>query len=129
LKLYPTLDNYWNKKFLGMLDFLVNECGLDGVYIDSFSYPQASYDRWDGRTVDIALNTGRITRKYARLSLLTAAARRGWVEYCASRGKIVYINGKPDTAETQDLPCIGFLEGEWDYDPYAAQFDCPRAAQ
>jgi hypothetical protein len=115
---------------MGILDFCINECKLDGVYIDSFSlYRNRSYDKWDGHSVDIAPATGRITRKYAQLGLLTRHARRQWVEYVAERGKTVYVNGKPATAELQDTPQISFMEAEWSLDPFAEPLTAPRAAQ
>jgi len=130
LKLYPTLDNYWERKFIDILDYCVNRCGLDGVYIDSFSYyNQHTYGIWDGHSVDIDPQTGRIRQKYANLSLLTAKARRRWVQYCLDRGKIVYANGKPMTPELQALPYTSFMEAEWSFHLDGKESDAPRAAQ
>ena len=130
LKVFPTPDNYWHGRFMDMLDFLINDCGLDGVYIDSFTYyTSQTYDRWDGHTVDVDPGTGKIAKKYARLGLLTAAARREWVKYVTDRGKIVYVNGKPGTAETQDLPMASFMEAEWTFEPFKEPLTAPRAAQ
>jgi hypothetical protein len=130
LKVYPTLDNYWQRKFIDMVDYCINECALDGIYIDSFSYyHNRSYDQWDGHSVDINPATGRIQRKYAQLGLLTRHARREWVKYAADRGKIVYVNGKPATAELQDTPQISFMEAEWNFDPFGEPLQAPSAAQ
>ncbi len=130
LKVFPTLDNYWHGKFISMIDFLINDCGLDGIYIDSFSYyHNRSYGRWDGYSVDMDPTTGVITRKYARLGLLTAAARREWVKYVTDQGKICYVNGKRSTEELQNLEHIGFMEAEWTFDPSAEQLAAPRAAK
>ena len=130
LKVYPTLDNYWQKKFMGMLDYCINDCGLDGVYVDSFSYySNRSYDQWDGHSVDIDPRTGQIQRRYAQLGLLTRHARRAWVKYVTDRGKIFYTNGKPATAELQDTPQISFMEAEWSFDPFKEPLQAPSAAQ
>ena len=130
LKVFPTLDNYWFGKFREMLDFLLEDCGLDGIYIDSFSYYQSrTYDRWDGHSVDISPTTGAILSKYARLGLLTAPARRQWVEHITDRGKICYVNGKRSTEELQDLGQIGYMEAEWTFNPSAERLAAPRAAK
>ena len=130
LKLYPTLDNYWFGKFKEMIDFLLDDCGLDGIYIDSFSYyHNRTYDHWDGHSVDINAATGAITGKYARLGILTAPARAQWVRSITDRGKICYVNGKRSTRELQSLPQIGFMEAEWTFNPAAEPLCAPRAAK
>ena len=130
LKVYPTLDNYWQKKFLDMEDYCTKTCGLDGVYIDSFSYYYSrSYDRWDGHSVNVDPVTGKIKQKYAQLGLITRFARRQWVKHVTDQGKIVVTNGKPATAELQDLPQISFLEAEWAFDPFKNPLYAPRVAQ
>ena len=130
LLVYPTLDNYWQTRFLDMLDFLLDDCGLDGVYIDSFTYYyNRTHDRWDGHTVDVHPGTGEVRAKYARLGLLTADARRQWVKAITDRGKICFVNGKRATAELQDMPHTGFMEAEWTFEPFAEKLAAPRAAQ
>ena len=130
LKVFPTLDNYWHKRFLDILDFCIDDCGLDGVYIDSFNYyVNRTHDRWDGRSVDINPATGEIARKYSALGILTAPARRAWVKRVTDKGKIVYVNGKRLTQELQDTQQIGFMEAEWTFDPSATPLNAPRAAK
>ncbi|MCK5806217.1 MAG: hypothetical protein KAI66_25520 [Lentisphaeria bacterium] len=130
LKLFPTLDNYWFGKFNEMVDYLLDDCGLDGIYIDSFSYYHSrTYDRWDGHSVDIDSATGAIKSKYARLGLLTAPARRQWVKHITDRGKICYVNGKRSSEELQDLAHIGYMEAEWTFDPAAKRLTANRAAK
>ncbi|HJN14127.1 MAG TPA: hypothetical protein QGH10_01485, partial [Armatimonadota bacterium] len=130
LKLYPTLDNYWFGKFKEMLDYLLDDCGFDGIYIDSFSYYHSrTYDRWDGHSVDIDPMTGAIRSKHARLGLLTAPARRQWVKHITDRGKICYVNGKRSTEELQDLGQIGYMEAEWTFNPSAEPLTADRAAK
>jgi len=130
LKVYPVPGNYWQSRFLDMLEYCLGPCGLDGVYIDSFSYyNQRTYGLWDGHSVDIDPRTGAIRRRYANLSLLTAPARRRWVQFCTKRGKLVYVKGKPMTPELQDLPQISFMEAEWSLHLDGKNSDAPRAAQ
>ncbi|MCK5805938.1 MAG: hypothetical protein KAI66_24115 [Lentisphaeria bacterium] len=130
LKVFPTLDNYWQKRFMEIIDFCLDECGLDGVYVDSFNYyNQRSYGMWDGHSVDIDPTTGAIKRKYANLTLLTAKARREWVKACTDKGKLFFANGKPATEELQNLPFISFMEAEWGFTQDGEQSDAPGAAQ
>ena len=130
LKVYPTLDNCWFGKFKEMLDYLLDDCGFDGIYIDSFTYYHSrTYGRWDGHSVDVDPATGAIRNKYARLGLLTAPARRAWVKHITDRGKICYVNGKRSSAELQDLQQIGYMEAEWTFNPFAEQLTAPRAAK
>ena len=130
LKLYPTLDNYWFGKFKEMVDFLIGDCGYDGIYIDSFSYYYSrTYDRWDGHSVDIDAVTGRIRSKHARLGLMTAPARREWVKHITDQGKICYVNGKRSTAELQSLDHVGYMEAEWTFNPSAEVLTASRAAK
>ncbi|NUQ63879.1 MAG: hypothetical protein HUU20_15485 [Pirellulales bacterium] len=130
LKLFPVRGNYWHDKFLDVINYCIHDCGLDGVYIDSFTYyTNQTYGRWDGATVDIDRATGRIVKPYARLNLLTRDSRRDWVKSVTDLGKIVYVNGKPDVAEVQDLPMVSFMEAEWTFDPFAERLESPRAAQ
>jgi hypothetical protein len=130
LKLFPVPGNTWHTKFIEVMDYCIKDCGLDGVYIDSFTYyTNQTYDRWDGSTVDLDPTTGRITRKYARLNLITRQSRREWVKHVTDLGKIVYVNGKPDVAEVQDLPMVSFMEAEWTFDPFTEPLTAPRAAQ
>ncbi len=130
LKVFPTLNNYWFGKFNEMIDFLLEDCGMDGIYIDSFSYYHSrTYDRWDGHSVDIDPNTGTIKSKYSRLGLLTAPARRQWVKRITDRGKICYVNGKRSTEELQDTSQIGYMEAEWTFNPAVEPLSAARAAK
>ena len=130
LKLFPTRDNYWQKRFMGLIDFCIDDCGLDGVYVDSFNYyNQRTYGIWDGHSVDLDPDTGAIKTKYANLTILTAKARREWVKACIDHGKIFYANGKPATAELQNLPYISFMEAEWGFAADGRHSDAPGAAQ
>ena len=129
LKVFPTLNNHWQKEFMGVIDYCINKCGLDGVYVDSFNYyNQRTFSIWDGHSVDLDFATGAIKQKYANLTLLTAKARREWVKSCLDKGKIFYTNGKPATSELQDLPFVSFMEAEWSLTQEGIP-DAPGAAQ
>ena len=96
--------------------FIIDEVGMDGVYIDDFSqawgggYGAATHAKWDGYSVDIDPKTGKIERKYTNGGLAGATARKNLCEYALSRGKIVVANSCAAVHETQSLPVVRFLE-------------------
>lgn len=121
LMVYPTLENYRHKDFLEQAAFLLDDVGLDGLYIDQFSLawsenPQR-YNKaaWDGRTVILDEN-GRVAEQWADLGLVSAAARRIWVQTVLDRGKTVVCNTLPALFELQNLPAFRFMETQG-YDP------------
>jgi len=123
LKVYPAPGNYREKNGLEQIAFLLDEVGFDGVYIDQFSLAfnpvdHFTYDYWDGCTVDLDPATGKVTRRYADVSLLGARARKAWVEAVLSRGKVVVANTMPAVMELQSLPTFRFMETQG-YDPLA----------
>ena len=110
---YPEVGNYQYKFILEQMRFLLEDVGLDGVYIDEFNQYGSScrtYDRWDGYTVDIDPGTGKIERKYTDCGLVGALARKKICEYVLSRGKVMVANTLPAVHETQSLPIFRFLE-------------------
>ncbi len=125
LMVYPTLDNYWHGEMLRRIRFCLDVIGFDGIYFDQFSFAYSRRDRytrefWDGSTVDIDPRTGQITQQYADLGMVTAPARRIWVEEVLKRGKVVVANSMPVANEMQTLPIFRFMEAEYSYDPTRA---------
>jgi hypothetical protein len=122
LMVYPRLGNYWHRQMMDKLRFLLDEVKLDGVYFDQFNFASGypardrTYDQWDGRTVDIAPETGRVTRQFAHLALVSAPARRQWVQFVLGRGKTAMANSMPAVSELQSLPVMRFMETAG-YDP------------
>jgi hypothetical protein len=122
LKLFPTRTNHWHKVFMGMLDYVINECQMDGVYIDVFNFNLWQQSgQWDGVSVKIDPATGKIASKFANLAFITEDARHDWVKYCADRNKLVYVNGNPVEESIQSLPLICFMEAEWNFTPFTGQ--------
>lgn len=113
----PVLD-YW----LEQAHFMIEDVGLDGIYIDQFSLAfdgmqRFSYDKWDGTTVDIDHKTGNIVRKYVDASLAGIGARQRLAEYVFSKGKIMVANTHSAVKEIQTKPIYRFLEGGRGYNP------------
>jgi hypothetical protein len=132
LKLFPTRTNHWQKVFMGMLEYLLVDCDLDGVYIDCFSlfnnWPLPN--RWDGVSVKIDPATGNIIDKFTDLAVLTEGARHDWIQFCVDHGKLAYVNGNPVTESIQSMPMICFMEAEYSFEPFAkGRPDAPYASR
>ena len=125
LMVYPTLENHRNEHMLEQIAWLLDDVGLDGVYIDQFSLSwnddatRYSKERWDGRTVNLGPD-GRVASTMCDLGLISAPARRGWVEAALKRGKTVVCNTNPTVAELQRLPAFRFMETQG-YEPLSGE--------
>lgn len=116
----PAGNNYRTREMLSEIDFMLNELGCDGVYLDQFE-PQAplgsldsrcSYNRWDGRTVKLAPD-GTIAAKYYDYALAGVKDRVRILNHVLTRGKTVVGNSRPVTDSTNRLG-IRFSEIETD---------------
>ena len=108
---YPRPGNYQYEFLMEQMKFLLDEVGLDGFYIDEFSQARCySYEKWDGHTVDIDPDTGRILKKYTDCGLVWAMGQKAMCEYAFSKGKIVVANWVAAQAEVQALPVFRFME-------------------
>ncbi len=114
LMVYPRPGNYRERHMLDQIRFVLDDVGLDGTYIDQFTMSRGThgYDRgrWDGHTVDIDPETGRITRRYAYVPVISAPSRRRIVLSILRRGKTVVTNGPPASWKLQNLPIFRFME-------------------
>ena len=124
LTVSPVLGNGQHAFLMDQARFIIEECGLDGFYVDSFvgdKHPHYGYthDRWDGVTVDINPATGKITSKYTDLALAGAESRKALVEYGLKKGGVVLINGHAIARRTQALHALRYNEGEYPINVYA----------
>lgn len=111
LGVYPRIGNYQAQFLLEQAQFILEEVGLDGFYIDEFApYWVRSYDRWDGVTVDIDPATGRIVRMYTDAALVGAEFREKLCKYALSRGATVVANTFATTGAENALPVLRFAE-------------------
>lgn len=120
LLVYPAPGNYQLKFMKQQADFLMNEVGMKGVYMDDFnlgirlSQPgRCDYSKWDGHTVDLKTN-GEIDRKYTDCTLIGSPARAEIIRNVLSKGGLVLTNGHPVARETTGLQIHAFAETEWD---------------
>ena len=113
LMAHPVTGNHFHKNRLKEIDYLLDEVGLDGIYIDMFGFASQSsrqYDKWDGFSVGINPD-GTISGKYTLLGPATAPARADWLRRIIGKGKIALTNfGAPTTRELQTIPYINFTE-------------------
>ncbi len=122
---YPTLDNHRHQHMLEQIAWLLDDLGLDGVYIDQFSLSwnddktRYSRERWDGRTVNLGPD-GRVASTMCDLGLISAPARRAWVEAALKRDKTVVCNTNPTVSELQKLPAFRFMETQG-YEPLSGE--------
>ncbi len=135
LMVYPTLENHRHQHMLEQIAWLLDEVGLDGVYIDQFSLAwnddttRYSKEKWDGRSVRLD-GDGRVANTMTDLGLVSSTARQAWVESVLKRGKTVVCNTNPATSELQSLPAFRFMETQG-YDPLAGDGppDMPNLAK
>jgi hypothetical protein len=76
-----------------------------------------SYDRWDGLTVDLDPQTGRITRRYTDGAFVCAMAQKQFIEYIRSRGAPIVANTHAAVEEVQSAPVPRFGEMEGSFNP------------
>lgn len=119
---YSELGNSVYDYWLEQAHFMIENVGLDGIYIDQFSMAfdkmqRFSYEKWDGITVDIDNKTGKIDRKYTDASFAGIGARQRLAEYVFSKGKIMVANTHSAVKELQAKPIYRFLEGGRGYNP------------
>lgn len=130
----PEIGNYRHKNILEQCDFLLDEVGLDGVYMDQFDSGGAtngwpidcfSFDRWDRRTVKIN-KSGEIESRIWNSSLAGASSRKEIIEHVLKKDKIFSCNTQPCTKETSRLPVLRYVELENDaIDNFIAGADEP----
>ena len=117
LTVYPVVGNGQHEFMMEQARFILEEVGLDGVYIDSYTSHMYSYDAWDGTTVDIDPATGKIARRYTDCTVAGAESRRQLIEYILTAGKVCIINGHAVARETRSLGAIRFDEMFSQIDP------------
>ena len=105
---------YWMEQ----AKFIMEDVGLDGIYIDGFSLAfkadpsqRYTYDRWDGVTVDIDAHTGKILRRYTDCAWVGVQAQKSLIQYVHSLSGILVANTAASAQEVQSSPVMRFIEG------------------
>jgi len=120
IAVYSAVGNSRFRDLMEQAQFVTDDVGLDGVYIDQFSMAfdgmqRYSYEKPDGTTADIDENTGEIMRGYTDGSLAGIEARAKLVDTILSKGKIVVANTHAAAKEMQTKLIYRFLEGARGY--------------
>lgn len=120
LLVYPAKGNHQLKYLLSQIDYLMDEVGFKGIYLDQFelaSTPtgmgRADYSKWDGHTVDLD-SQGQISRKYTDAAYVGTSARAEIINHVHKKGGVLITNGHTYSRETANLGSLNFSETEWD---------------
>jgi hypothetical protein len=129
LSVYPACSpqraagNYQYQFLMGQVKYLLDDCGLDGYYIDEFSQSWSggipTYGQWDGVSADVDPRTGKITRFYTDCGLAGVQARVNLVKYALDRGKTVVANTYATAMAERALPVNRFSETQGSFNPMA----------
>ena len=129
LAAYPVVGNRHHARLMEQARFIKESCGLDGIYIDCFSmaysggmaHMRFDYGKWDGHTVDVDSDTGRVSAAYTDAGLVGAASRAALIRYCLRDGGVFVANSYPVVRETQSLRTFRFSESEYCFNPLDLQ--------
>jgi hypothetical protein len=122
LGVYPVVGNYQYEFLMDQINFLFDEVGFDGFYIDQFSMVNSTiktYDKWDGFSAELDSKTGRIKRRYFDANVAGITARVNLCKVALDRGKVVVANTYATSAEEVSLPIYRFSETWNAFDPMA----------
>jgi hypothetical protein len=125
LMAYPADGNAQQETLLAQAKYLIEDLGLDGLYMDTFiaggdgypGYMKYDYKRWDGHSVDIDSKTGRVASRYTDAGFAGASARVEVINYVLKHGKVFVVNGYSIAKEERALGTLRFCESEWCFDP------------
>ena len=111
---YPTMDNSHGKAMLKSVDVMMDEMGATGVFADGLMLgygDSATYDRWDGHTVEIDPKTQTVQRKYGLVQLLSQELILEWCKKIASRGGSVIVDSGPATLTfARAADCVAYAQ-------------------
>jgi hypothetical protein len=93
---YPVEGNSFHEALMNSVDVMMDDLGMDGVFMDGFlaGYMGTwSYDgRWDGHSAEIDSVTKTITRKMASVLLLSQPSMIAFARKVRDKGGVVVAN-------------------------------------
>ncbi len=122
-------NNSRYREILDQMRFMKDTVKIDGFYFDQFEAGvtgpitracRCTYDRWDGRTVDLAKD-GSITRKFYDFALTGNTARAKIMRYALDNRLLFVANNQSVSESTANFPAMRFHEFE--NDPVHDLFD------
>jgi hypothetical protein len=119
LFVYSEIGNYRYKHIIKLMDYLMDECKYNGIYMDQFAAGGAAwnrvdrkrYDKWDGFSVNMTPN-GKIKEKCYDYIVKGAAARVNITNHVLAKGGIFIANTQPCTEAETLTSGIRFTEME-----------------
>ena len=113
-KIYvPTLENSFGRETEKVVDSLLDEIEVDGVFWDEWTHSRVQYtyneNIWDGCSADIDPDSLKITRLKSSLALATLPWRVKQMKKMLAHGPVM-TNGSPHTHTMQELRAQGFTE-------------------
>jgi hypothetical protein len=118
ISVYAAPNNGQHQYWLNEARWLLEEVGVDGLYVDQFNMAfddaqRYSYDKWDGTTVEIDQATGQIKQRCTDAALVGIGARRSLADYANSKNAYMLANTFPATKLMQTAGIHRFNESEW----------------
>ena len=113
-KIYvPTLENRFGRETGKVVDSLLEEIGVDGIFWDEWTQCRVPYTYndtvWDGCSADIDPDTFQITRLKSSVALVSLPWRVEKMKKMLARGPVM-TNGSPHTLTMQKLGPQAFTE-------------------
>ncbi|MBO5667936.1 MAG: hypothetical protein J6S43_02300 [Lentisphaeria bacterium] len=116
---YAEVGNYRYKHMIQLIDYLMDECGYNGIYIDQFAagaaawnrVDRARFDKWDGFSVNMSAD-GKIKDKLYDYTVTASSARVNITQHVLDKGGIFIANTQPCTEEETLVPGVRFTEME-----------------
>ncbi len=115
----PRLGGRQEKLISEQIYFLLNEVGLDGIYLDQFNQADISflqrftYNRDDRVSADIDPKTGQIIRTYTDLALSTIAFQEKIIDKFSNLDSLLVANTYPIDEYMNRPEIYRFGEGFW----------------
>jgi len=109
----PTAENSYGKALRRVLDTLIEEIGVAGIYWDEMSYSVQTYAYdapWDGCSAMINPRTHEIERKISSVPLLMQPLKIEMIRRLRERGMLLIGNGQPHTRTMLRQKVIRFVE-------------------
>ena len=113
----PRPGSTYLEALLGGVRRALDECGLDGLYCDEFSfayntrgYSRYDYSRWDGYSADLD-EAGNVVRLKCDNGLVTESCQLRMVHLVLRRGGFFLNNGGNALRSVCSLPHARFIEG------------------
>ena len=107
------------KKLKNQIDFVIDEIGYDGIYIDQlnqyFISPKhrTSFNEKNNNIAEIDIYSGKVKKEYEDVTLNTHGFKNDVIEYALTKTNYIIANTHHLNDELRKKPIIRFAEGFW----------------